>query len=189
MVQPRRGLWVTDPGAFPFDDRVTVAAGWFGSPLPIGSRALGSLLSGFYPFSPCRVGDPARWPSRCQATTAMVHCTVLPLGLCPVAPRRGARAGCTPQPRHPLGAAPLDFATQPSQPTATTPAACPGASEKARPKSRVRNDPSICTRREAAVSDREGVRRMLAAGSFPESNRRKTRGPHLPSGGCAPVEL
>ena len=58
MVQPHRGLWVTDPGAFPFDDRVTVAAGWFGSPLPIGSRALGSRLSGFYPFPPCRVGDP-----------------------------------------------------------------------------------------------------------------------------------
>ena len=56
----------------------------------------------------------------------MVHCTVLPLGLCPVAPRRGARAGCTPQPRHPLGAAPLDFATQPSQPTATNARSLPG---------------------------------------------------------------
>jgi hypothetical protein len=37
----------------------------------------------------------------------------------------------------------------------------------------------------AAVSDREGVRRGAgAACSFPESRRRKTQRPHLPSGGC-----
>jgi hypothetical protein len=39
-----------------------------------------------------------------------------------------------------------------------------------------RDDPSICIGREAAVSDREGVRRGAgAACSFPESRRRKTR--------------
>jgi hypothetical protein len=50
----------------------------------------------------------------------------------------------------------------PRQPTATTRVACPGASEKARPNERVRDDPAIRIGREAALSDREGARRMLA---------------------------
>ena len=98
----RTGVMGDGPRTRCLSIRVTVAAGWFGSPLPISSRALGSRLLGFYPFSPCRVGDPGRWPSRCQATTAMIHCTVLPLGLCPLAPCRGARPDVRPQPRHPL---------------------------------------------------------------------------------------
>ena len=55
---------------------------------------------------------------------------------------------------------------QPCQPTATTPTACPGGIGEGPINERVRDDPSICTRREAADSDREGVK-----GSIPTNGR------------------
>ena len=47
-----------DPVPFNSIVRVKIAAGWFGSPLPIGKPRAGFSALWVFSHFPCRVGDP-----------------------------------------------------------------------------------------------------------------------------------
>ena len=77
-MQPHRGLWVTDPGAFPFDDRLAALPGTSKPPVAarwvLGSRGLS--------FSPLK----GRGPSALALDAPDPHdarLTVPPVGLDP----------------------------------------------------------------------------------------------------------